>query len=545
MNAANNPHCVVRNTPALLWSASFEGAFDSSWGLFQTLLTMNAGLRRALVRDLFSKTAAEETAPAKVRNALTCDVFMPMLAELNAPSLLDARCHRGWQWTPTAPRVGGGVYLPAVPFYDQILRRTLAYYAGPMVDYLADYRHARFCEACVKVGYFSVFHQLSALVRCPIHGCKLRESCPRCSRPTVPFRFTIDAIAKPFRCCCGWRPNTGEAQVFVKSAAFKKVERSTMAPLAQWVMDVRDLRLDLAKEMTELYDQGKSHKEALHEVFSLIANLCESPGNAENYVKRRDVHSVRLPMPPPRISLPAIHKCGESEAFYRSVRRHIEKRLIGARAPQILRRIGEMEIHPMARIVVPDANACLLSQAYVLWCLRTKGGPHWFTRGRSKWQYMDHSYGFVRLTELWPMYGEDSTADFLGYAALGLYYRTVAALVRWRRQCLERKVTDSGMEWRRQVDLATDPQLVRDFSFAPRTFGRGFVAIFRQIGSSQHVRCGFLPDVHSVDEARQLRNASAHQPGINGCERVDWRVTRAANGYGLKLGRADPRRLRH
>ncbi|EOH6072767.1 hypothetical protein ACMAVI_001858 [Burkholderia cenocepacia] len=70
-------------------------------------------------------------------------------------------------------------------------------------DHLFYSDRLRICVECVSGMYHSTWHQFMGLVKCPLHGCPLRDSCQNCSEPLGAYILET-AIAEGFVCArCG------------------------------------------------------------------------------------------------------------------------------------------------------------------------------------------------------------------------------------------------------------------------------------------------------------------------------------------------------
>ena len=61
---------------------------------------------------------------------------------------------------------------------------------------LPEFLKVRYCPACLKIGFHSLFHQVPFFDRCLLHGEPLRNCCPVCERSV--------SASKWFRCRCGY-----------------------------------------------------------------------------------------------------------------------------------------------------------------------------------------------------------------------------------------------------------------------------------------------------------------------------------------------------
>lgn len=61
----------------------------------------------------------------------------------------------------------------------------------------------RYCPECIKIGYHSMYHQLSFLDRCIFHDIELKTECPSCQKKSS-YVMEYRGIDQAFRCTCGY-----------------------------------------------------------------------------------------------------------------------------------------------------------------------------------------------------------------------------------------------------------------------------------------------------------------------------------------------------
>lgn len=64
-------------------------------------------------------------------------------------------------------------------------------------------KHIAFCPECIKVGYHSIFHQVTLINRCPFHNVKLINECPQCKK-NIPYFINNLMLNNFFSCSCGY-----------------------------------------------------------------------------------------------------------------------------------------------------------------------------------------------------------------------------------------------------------------------------------------------------------------------------------------------------
>lgn len=100
------------------------------------------------------------------------------------------------------------------PYADWVKRTRIALFDVP-----------RFCLCCLAEGYHPVFHQISALLRCPEHGKPLVTCCPRCGKI---FGAGVTTKVMGFSCGhCGYQLVTEPQQLCTADAVASR--RSAVA----------------------------------------------------------------------------------------------------------------------------------------------------------------------------------------------------------------------------------------------------------------------------------------------------------------------------
>jgi hypothetical protein len=415
--------------PRLVWARQFEAAYDSSMCLFEILAILNPIGARKFLADFCGLSHVGD--PPINRSALTCECFIPAIAKLENPALLGWYGRDDWREIAKTPATDG-ILFPAIPFYAQILRRTLAFYGGHMASSLAHTSSTRFCPECIKVGYTSVFHQMPALILCPIHRCELSDRCMSCHCLSKPFMFDRYSFATPFGCKCGWVAVDSDAATFARTPTFRAAEAVAMRPIAQWVRRVSELRLDFSHIARDRLDRGMDSASSTASLFPYIASLIPAPCGGLFMGEGKIIHHVlgKRQSPPDTGPKKPIDNL-ELFAIYKSIDRYIVKHLVGKPRRKIMGDdLGRFAINPIALAVVPDGDACLLSQAYALWRLRTFNAPLLYHRGNSlRWR------GLPRLPDYSSFIGgilSHVEHDF-AYKTLGKFFDAVDAMIFWRQ----------------------------------------------------------------------------------------------------------------
>lgn len=97
--------------------------------------------------------------------------------------------------------------------------------------------HIRFCPQCLKVGYHSVFYQIQALTRCPLHGATVQDECAHCGALTPAYEPT--RIRKDLAYVC----HECKTALFMSKelgpadGRMRKQLLERLQPLAQWLAE--------------------------------------------------------------------------------------------------------------------------------------------------------------------------------------------------------------------------------------------------------------------------------------------------------------------
>ncbi len=158
----------------LIWSDQVISSEEGPYTAACKLATLNAQPVRTLLTRVFGRLAqrlARErhpTAPATSMNASWLELYATETDEVTA--------------------VG-----------REILTRSLVSQLGDFAFWISNVNCFRYCPQCLELGFQSALHQISAIVRCPIHGCALLTTCERCGASTP--RYTVfDAFKAKLQC---------------------------------------------------------------------------------------------------------------------------------------------------------------------------------------------------------------------------------------------------------------------------------------------------------------------------------------------------------
>jgi len=90
----------------------------------------------------------------------------------------------------------------------------------------------RLCRACIRTGYHSIVHQLDGLVRCPIHGTALTDTCPACHHSLG--SYTVGRH-RGFRCRHCDASFLGDDELPPPSARDTHTHEHALSPLVAWI----------------------------------------------------------------------------------------------------------------------------------------------------------------------------------------------------------------------------------------------------------------------------------------------------------------------
>lgn len=133
----------------------------------------------------------------------------------------------------------------------------------------------RYCPECITQGYHSIFHQLYAISKCPIHDIELTEQCQHCGNK-ITYELNYRRKAIPYGCpVCHmglWEPRrqTGEAHE-INILDLDEVQESRLDKLFAWFDTVRKTAGSLTNmerwpETAAPWDNRVGHKTAFMEM---------------------------------------------------------------------------------------------------------------------------------------------------------------------------------------------------------------------------------------------------------------------------------------
>lgn len=231
-----------------VWVSSFEGPLTRLW----KLLVLNAFSPADVSRILFGRSLLGGAA-----------------AKIHGRSLLVT------QWM--APN---GDLSNALA--DSIRRAGLGTFSRRWVTAIASDHHIRFCNRCLSHGYQSIFCQIDALQRCPVHGDPIVDCCMRCGTPTPRYALTTEAMAMPF-CCprCGGglsvpTPAAASLSCYERSGRqFSEMDVSRYGIIADWLreLDKAEVYWPSEKEWRPGSDGEPPDKARRTAVFSVLSHM--------------------------------------------------------------------------------------------------------------------------------------------------------------------------------------------------------------------------------------------------------------------------------
>lgn len=134
-----------------------------------------------------------------------------------------------------------------------------------------------FCPECIKYGFHTPFFMSPLFSHCPIHSCKLFESCPCCNKE-IPNILSVDALANPYGC-----PNCGY-DLYKYKNSFSRLDITEIDKYIE--------RLCLASNKTEswnwVFNFHREVRVSTNDISSIIVNLlnekkCDSSYPSWNY----------------------------------------------------------------------------------------------------------------------------------------------------------------------------------------------------------------------------------------------------------------------
>jgi hypothetical protein len=99
----------------------------------------------------------------------------------------------------------------------------------------------RICPHCLAGGFHSLWFQLSLLVECPIHKCRLTKHCENCGAALGMYGITKDLFGSAYECSVCRRPICGSPISLSDIADFRGHSASLVSalmPIAEWYSDV-------------------------------------------------------------------------------------------------------------------------------------------------------------------------------------------------------------------------------------------------------------------------------------------------------------------
>ena len=199
-SSLKQPHAGTSTPHKAIWNPEWVSPYESSLYVLVKYIRANLG------RNCDWKT----------------DVFSP---KVDKPSLL----------------TGAGVVKPLPTFLPgaAVHRGILSTYAPRWRCKLNVRDHFRFCPDCLALGYHSIFYQLVALVRCPVHGVPLVSSCTQCHESTPrcePKWYAIDREYRCYRCVTNEPMEALPQKDWALPRSMRKFFGQKLTPLAEWLV---------------------------------------------------------------------------------------------------------------------------------------------------------------------------------------------------------------------------------------------------------------------------------------------------------------------
>jgi len=193
------------------WHANFLSDWESPWGACHKAAWLNVTSLAGVVR-----TMAGDPMP------------FPRIRQLVSPI-----GGAGWdEARPFTPASGAGQALSA--FVDQFgPASTVGGWTEVVRNGLIGM--PRFCTRCLSSGFHSVIHQLAGLDKCPMHGVRLRTSCPACGQA---FGDPARLHAQGFACAHCRVQVLRDADDLLPSERTKNHRRDVFGGVAAWAESV-------------------------------------------------------------------------------------------------------------------------------------------------------------------------------------------------------------------------------------------------------------------------------------------------------------------
>ncbi len=142
-----------------------------------------------------------------------------------------------------------------VNFFGYDIKRTNRETINQFIETLKDNfdehyflrKDVHYCTECIKIGYHSIFHQISLFNKCVYHKVELKNKCPKCGL-TIPYEINSKQSSnyEAFKCLCGY--------VFYE-------EKKACNFMSTWYQN--EPLIIQAKELTNLFTINSKQKEML------------------------------------------------------------------------------------------------------------------------------------------------------------------------------------------------------------------------------------------------------------------------------------------
>ncbi|MDG0854782.1 hypothetical protein [Roseateles puraquae] len=265
-----------------------------------------------------------------------------------------------------ASRAQGGTGQSALPGF-------LSSLCGGWATVIASDARLRFCQSCADVGYQSALFQIDALSRCPLHGERLRDTCPHCDAPTPRYALTVEGFQSPMQCtACGG----GYASAWDGTACFERwggpLDVRPLQRLARRLQAWESLAVQwpTVSSWIDTPSPDAAGRQRVHvfQALGMLSGLAVLDHGQDSRVSQVKSSCVPCQRPPPRQR--------ERVAIYKSIRRHIMRRLgLAGRG----NRFTFSEVFYRQRVneaVVPRRSSCPAPlHALVIWISRCEARP--------------------------------------------------------------------------------------------------------------------------------------------------------------------------
>lgn len=261
---------------------------------------------------------------------------------------------------------------------SEILTRSLVSQLGDFASWISNDECLRYCPECLEVGFQSALHQISAIVRCPIHGCDLLTTCRRCGASTS--RYTVfDAFDLKLHCSTCREP---------LSHAWHRDGHVVCweCPAGHEAISEAKCKLRAFQRIVFAHHDGchrhfsKLPEESIRVAYFALGNAAIGPTISEDLLDPRAVSArplvVSAKPPEPSAFRPGGRPCNELTSAYFAVNEMLQTSIGKYRIARLMHLPGATSgrgVHERITVDIDDPEAF----AFALWRFRSDAGmPH-------------------------------------------------------------------------------------------------------------------------------------------------------------------------